>query len=362
MTAFACADINREALQHNLNVVRRLAPHSKIMAVIKANAYGHGIEQVARALNSADSLGVARISEAMDVRYAGCDKPVVLLEGLMRSNELGIASMYNLELVVHREDQVAALEQYSGVGRFYIWLKIDTGMNRLGFAPDQMPAMLARLQKLKCVRQPVRLMSHFSSADASSPDKSLQQIELFDKTVAGIEAEHSFANSAGIFNFPQSHSDWVRPGAMLYGISPMADKSARELDLKPVMTLWSRVIAVKAVRHGETVGYAGDWQATRDTTIGIIAAGYGDGYPWRVKSGTPVLVNEQSYPLVGRVSMDMIAVDLGESTTVQEGDKSILWGHGLPVEDIARSAGTIPYELVCGISKRVRVGMMSNSG
>lgn len=358
MTAFACADINREALQHNLSVVRKLAPTSKVMAVIKANAYGHGIEQVARALDTVDSLAVARISEAMDVRYAGIDKPVVLLEGVMRPRELGIASMYNLEIVVHREDQVEALEAYSGVGRFNVWIKIDTGMNRLGFSTDQMAPMVERLLKKKCVRKPVRIMSHFASADLADRSMSERQLTRFAAATEGVDGECTFANSAGILNYPQSHADWVRPGAMLYGISPIDGKTGADLGLRPVMTLWSRVIAVKPVEAGQTVGYAGTYVVPEDTTLGIIAAGYGDGYPWRTQSGTPVLVAGQAYPLVGRVSMDMIAVDLGKDATVSEGDKCILWGQGLPVERIAQSAGSIPYELVCGISKRVRVAML----
>ncbi len=359
MTAFACADINREALQHNLSVVRKLAPNSKVMAVIKANAYGHGIEQVARALDTADALAVARISEAMDVRYAGIDKPVVLLEGVMRPQELGIASMYNLEIVVHREDQVVALEQYKGVGRFNVWVKIDTGMNRLGFDPGVMADVIARLIKKKCVRKPVRIMSHFASADLEDHTMSEQQLRDFAKATKDVDGECTFANSAGILNYPDSHSDWVRPGAMLYGISPIQGKTGEDLGLQPVMTLWSRVIAVKTIKAGQTVGYAGTYTAPEDTTIGIIAAGYGDGYPWRTPTGTPVLVNGTKYPLVGRVSMDMIAVDLGLNTTIKEGDKSVLWGQGLPVEVIAERAGSIPYELVCGISKRVRVAMLN---
>ncbi len=359
MTAFACADINRKALQHNLSVVRALAPTSKVMAVIKANAYGHGIEQVARALDTVDALAVARISEAMDVRYAGIDKPVVLLEGVMRPNELGIASMYNLEIVVHREDQIAALETYSGVGRFNTWLKIDTGMNRLGFDVKDMPSMIERLKQLKCVRKPIRIMSHFASADLVDRSMSEQQLKEFAKATTDVEGECTFANSAGILNYPGPRQDWVRPGAMLYGISPIQGKTGSDLGLRPVMTLWSRVIAVKPVKAGQTVGYAGTYTAPDDTTIGIIAAGYGDGYPWRTPSGTPVLVNGESYPLVGRVSMDMIAVDLGPDTSVSEGDKSVLWGQGLPVETIAERAGSIPYELVCGISKRVRVAMLT---
>ncbi len=358
MTAFACADINREALQHNLSVVRKLAPNSKVMAVIKANAYGHGIEQVARALDTADALAVARISEAMDVRYAGIDKPVVLLEGVMRANELGIASMYNLEIVVHREDQVEALEKYKGVGRFNVWVKIDTGMNRLGFDPEAMPDVITRLKKKKCVRKPIRIMSHFASADLRDRTMSERQLVDFAKATEGVDGECTFANSAGILNYPDSHADWVRPGAMLYGISPIQGKTGEDLGLLPVMTLWSRVIAVKPVRAGQSVGYAGTYTVPEDTTIGIIAAGYGDGYPWRTPAGTPVLVNGAPYPLVGRVSMDMIAVDLGANSEVREGDKSVLWGQGLPVELIAERAGSIPYELVCGISKRVRVAML----
>jgi alanine racemase len=238
-------------------------------------------------------------------------------------------------------------------------VKIDTGMNRLGFDPVTMPDVIARLKKLKCVRKPVRIMSHFASADLADHTMSERQLKDFARATEDVDAECTFANSAGILNYPDSHADWVRPGAMLYGISPIQGKTGEDLGLQPVMTLWSRVIAVKPVKAGQTVGYAGAYTAPEDTTIAIIAAGYGDGYPWRTPSGTPVLVNGKQYPLVGRVSMDMIAVDLGNTTNVKEGDKSVLWGQGLPVEVIAERAGSIPYELVCSISKRVRVAMLN---
>ncbi|MFK8015587.1 MAG: alanine racemase [Gammaproteobacteria bacterium] len=361
MTAQAQARVDGGALRRNLARVRKLSSGARVMAVVKANAYGHGITNVARALADADALAVARMSEAVAVRDAGCNARVLLLEGIMTPNELDLAARYHFDLVVHRRDQIDMLAAYHGGGHFRVWLKIDTGMNRLGFKTDEARAAFVALNALGCVQQPLTLMTHLASADDPHDTTAAQQIELFRATTAGWPGERSIANSASILRHPSSHGDWVRPGLMMYGASPMANQSAQDLNLTPVMTLWSKVIAVKRLEAGEQVGYGGTWVAPEDTQLGIVAAGYGDGYPWRLPSGTPVLIRGRRVPMVGRVSMDMIAVDLGQDTDVDIGDEAILWGPGLGVEELAASIGTIPYELLCGISQRVRIDMLSQS-
>ena len=358
MTAQAQVRVDGSALRSNLARVRQLARGARVMAVIKANAYGHGITNVARALADADALAVARMTEAVAVRDAGCNGRVLLLEGVMTSVELDLAARYQFDVVVHRRDQIDMLAAYHGAGRFRVWLKIDTGMNRLGFKGDEVADSWSALQAVACV-QDVTLMTHLASADDPQDNFASEQIERFAALTRGWVGERSIANSAGILRLPQSHGDWVRPGLMLYGASPIAEKTAQALDLTPVMTLSSKVIAVKALEAGERVGYGGTWQAPQATQLGIVAAGYGDGYPWRLPSGTPVLIGGQRRAMVGRVSMDMIAVDLGQARDVNIGDEAILWGPGLGVEELARSIETIPYELLCGISQRVRIDMTS---
>lgn len=355
MTAQAQVRVDGSALRRNLARARQLAPDARVMAVVKANAYGHGITQVTRALKDTDALAVARMSEAVAVREAGSEARVLLLEGIMLPNELDLAARYQFDLVVHRRDQIAMLEAYRGAGLFRVWLKIDTGMNRLGFRIDDAKAAWEALQNVACVHQPVTLMTHLACADDDADPSAEGQVRAFHELTAGWPGERSIANSAGLLRLPVSHGDWVRPGLMMYGVSPLAGHTADDLELAPVMTLWSRVIAVKPIKAGERVGYGGTWQAERDTTIGIVAAGYGDGYPWRLPSGTPVLIAGARVPMVGRVSMDMIAVDLGANTTVAVGEEAVLWGAGLGVDELAHSIGTIPYELLCGISQRVRI-------
>ena len=361
MTAQAQARVDGGALRRNLERVRSLAKGARVMAVVKANAYGHGITNVARALADADALAVARMSEAVAVRDAGCNTRVLLLEGIMSANELDLAARYHFDLVVHRRDQIDMLAAYHGGGHFRVWLKIDTGMNRLGFKCDEARSAWEALQSLTCVQQPVTLMTHLASADDPDDTTAAEQVALFRDTTAGWPGARSIANSAGILRLPQSHGDWVRPGLLMYGASPVANQTAQDLGLTPVMTLWSKVIAVKKLVAGERVGYGGTWRAATDTQLGIVAAGYGDGYPWRLPSGTPVLICNERRPMVGRVSMDMIAVDIGQSTQIKIGDEAILWGPGLGVEELATSIGTIPYELLCGISQRVRIDMLSKS-
>jgi alanine racemase len=350
--------IDLGALRHNLRRVRELAPRSKVMAVVKANAYGHGLALTAQALADADAFAVAGLEEAQVIRRAGLANPIVLLEGVFGETELEEASQWDCELVVHDEYQLKLIEKSRLKKELGVWLKVDSGMNRLGFAPAAVPDAWKRLTKAKAVKPVLRLMTHFASADEVSNPKTVAQLEAFAAATAGLEAERSIANSAGILAWPQSHADWVRPGSMLYGASPFPTKTGAEDGLKAVMTMETALIAVKKLRKGESVGYGGAFVAPDDMTLGIAAIGYGDGYPRHAPSGTPVLVKGQRVPLVGRVAMDMIAVDLSGLRSPAVGDRVVAWGPDLPVEEIARAAGTIPLELLCGVTQRVKFNVV----
>ncbi|MGD8574091.1 MAG: alanine racemase [Gammaproteobacteria bacterium] len=353
MTRPARAVISVQALKHNLRQVRRLAPHSRVMACIKANGYGHGIEPVSRALAETDAFAVACLEEGLAVREAGLSNPVVLLEGVFAGAELPRAMEQDFRIVVHSDWQMDMLES-EGHGPVDAWLKIDTGMSRLGFRPEEARVAYERLAACAQVRQPPALMTHLASADYRTDDKTTRQLELFDAITRDLPGERSIANSAGILAWPDSHADWVRPGIMLYGVSPFGERNGEALGLCPAMRVETQLIAVKRLRRGETVGYGGDWVSPRDTTLGVAAIGYGDGYPRHAPSGTPVLVGGRRVPLVGRVSMDMITVDLGPDATEQPGERVVLWGEGVAVEEVARASGTIGYELLCGVTQRVR--------
>lgn len=350
--------ISLAALRHNLHRARALAPHSRIMAMVKANAYGHGLAVAARALSAADAFGVASLEEALILRHAGLAHPIVLLEGVFSAAELEEAAHHGCELVVHDEHQLALLEASSLEKSLNVWLKLDTGMHRLGFAPGEARAAWDRLNTARAVRTPLRLMTHLARADEPGNPHTRAQLQTFADVTRGWIAERSIANSAALLAWPESHADWVRPGILLYGVSPFPDHNGAEYDLKPVMTMRTVLIAVKTVARGDTVGYGGNWQAERDTRIGIAAIGYGDGYPRHAPNGTPVLVNGVRVPLIGRVAMDMIAVDLHTQATARVGDEVVLWGTELPVEEIARAAGTIPYELLCGVTQRVKFSVV----
>jgi alanine racemase len=346
--------IDTGALRHNLEVVRRFAPNSRVMAVIKANAYGHGLIAVASALSSADALAVARVGEALALREAGIKIPIVLLEGVLDREQLAAAAAADLELVVHSSEQLKLLEDAPASSRFKVWLKLDSGMNRLGFKGDAFLAAHAALSDTPCVRAPFNLFTHLSSADSPELPSTAEQLLVFEAATRSLPGERSVASSAALLCFPDSQADWVRPGLMLYGVSPFKASSGADHGLRPVMTLCSRVIAVKDIAVGEQVGYGGDWTATRPTRLAIASVGYGDGYPRSAASGTPVLVNGERAALAGKVSMDMLAIDVTElQRAVKVGDPVVLWGEGLPVEEIALWAETIPYTLVCGISQRV---------
>lgn len=357
MARHIVATVSQAALRHNFQQIRRCAPHSKIMAMVKANAYGHGLTTVAETLREADALGVASIEEALLVRKIGVQTDLVLMEGIFREEELPFIQTHHLTQVVHHWPQIQALQHYQETIRapFKVWLKINTGMNRLGFSLQEVREAHRTLASLPHVDL-IGMMTHFSQADDLRSETTSLQIERFNRIVDGLAGQRCLANSAAILAWPQTHADWVRPGLMLYGASPFQESTAQAYNLLPGMTLQSEIIAIRDLSRGERVGYSGTWENIRsDCKIGIVAMGYGDGYPWHVKNGTPILVNQQRTQIVGRISMDMLAIDLTTVGPVKIGDPVILWGEGLPVEEVAKHAGTIPYELFCRFTERVTV-------
>lgn len=353
MSRLIRAVIDTQALRHNLNVIRARAGRSKVIAVVKANAYGHGLVSAALAIQDAGAYAVARLEEGMSLRAAGIDARVLLLEGVFSRSQLEDAAHDKLDLVVHDLRQIELLEQTGGAARFARWLKIDTGMNRLGFSPRDFVPALKRIRMLQTAPRELRLMTHLACADERDGQVTREQLIRFAEATQGLKYETSIVNSAGLLGGAAAGSDWVRPGLALYGASPFEDSTAADFGLRPVMTLLSTVLTVREISAGARVGYGGAWAASRPSRIAIIAAGYGDGVPRGFQTGTPVLIKKQRAPLVGRVSMDMIAVDVTGIAGVEVGTTATLWGEGLPVEEVARHAGTIPYELLCSISQRV---------
>ncbi|MCK4842094.1 MAG: alanine racemase [Methylococcales bacterium] len=351
----AYALINLSAIEHNIAKVKEYAPQAKIMAVIKANAYGHGLLTVVKALAEVDAVAVARISEGIRLRNAGFKDRVLILEGFVSVQELEDLIIYDLEAVIHSWEQIEVLKAYQAKQKLSVWLKLDSGMNRLGLKVKEFSAAYQQLQSCHSVNQPISLMTHLSSADDVNSDVTVQQISRFNDVVNEYPDDKSIANSAGLLAWPDSITDWVRPGIMLYGVSPFQDKNGKEFGLKPVMSFFSRLLAVKDIAIGDSVGYAGTWVCQKPTKLGVIAIGYGDGYPRYAKPGTPVLVNGQRVSLVGRVSMDMITVDLTSESKAKAGDPVTLWGEGLAVEEIAHYSDTIPYTLLCGVTQRVEM-------
>ncbi|MBA6232350.1 MULTISPECIES: alanine racemase [unclassified Colwellia] len=378
----ATAIINLSALKYNLAQLKSLAPRSKVLAVLKANAYGHGLERIAHALFSdqgmineygdssmtADAIAVARIDEALALRASGITQPIVLLEGFFNAKDLTILAENNLQTVIHNRQQLDALLLAKLASPLKVWLKIDTGMHRLGINPEEFTHFYQQLLGSENVQENMVLMSHLGCADDKSSKATSEQISLFEKVTMGCDEERTLANSAGIFAWPMSHYQWIRPGLLLYGVSPLPLENTakgisasalinkhKSCDLQPVMTLKSSLIAIRELAAGESVGYGYAWKSEEKTIIGVVAIGYGDGYPRHAQNGTPVLVNGRRVPLVGRVSMDMITIDLGINSQEQVGDVVTLWGEQLSVAEIAKCATTIPYELLCNITRRVHI-------
>ncbi len=315
--------IDSAALRHNLGAARRRAPRSRIWAVVKANAYGHGLARAARALAAAEGLALIELEAALELRRSGERRPILLLQGFFSPEELEPIAAHGLTTVVHDPEQLAMLEKFRPSAKIPAYLKLNTGMNRLGFDEGGFRDALERLRR--CAGE-ITLMTHFADAD-----------------------------SAAILRYPDAHEDWVRPGIMLYGCSPFPDESAEALGLKPAMTLTSELIAVRELRPGDSVGYGCTFTAGTPMRVGIVACGYADGYPRHAPTGTPILVRGRRTRTVGRVAMDMLFADLTGIPEAAVGSPATLWGEGLPADEVAASAGTVSYELLCAVTPRVPV-------
>jgi alanine racemase len=348
------ASFKLSALRHNLGVARRHAPTSKIWAVVKANAYGHGLERVAQAIADADGYALLDLNEAVRLREAGIAKPMLLLEGVFQPADLAIVDRYGLTTVVHGVEQILMLERARLSSQIAVCLKLNTGLNRLGFTGAGVRAAYSRLRAGGKVGT-ISLMTHF--ADADGPAGVAGQLARFTEWTAGLQGEVTLANSAAVLRYPETHADWVRPGIMLYGCSPFVEVSAEALGLQPVMTLTSEIIAIQEIARGDRVGYGGTFKAQGHMRIGVVACGYADGYPRHAPGfndrNTPVVVAGKRTHTVGRVSMDLLCVDLSPIPEVRVGSPVILWGHGLSADVVAASAGTVSYELLCALAARV---------
>jgi alanine racemase len=347
------ATISAAALAHNLTVAQRHAGDAKVWAVLKANAYGHGLERAARALAAADGFAVLDFQEALRLRAAGVRKPILLLEGFFKAADLELMDRHALTPVIHNPEQVEMLKRTPLARETEVYLKVNSGMNRLGFGLE---ALRPAYNELRMHPQVKRLifMTHFADADGASGVRA--QLDWFNELVKPFEAQgRSLANSAALVRFPEARGDWVRPGIMLYGCSPFADQSAEAIGLRPAMTLGSELIATQHLEPGERVGYGFSYEAVGEITIGVVACGYADGYPRHAPTGTPVLVNGKRTRIVGRVSMDMITVDISDIPEAYIGTPVTLWGEGLPADEVAAAAGTLSYELLCKLTPRVPV-------
>lgn len=357
----AAASIDSNALQENLNQINRLAPKSKVLVMIKADAYGHGIKETATALHQAQAYGVTSLAEAFTVRQIYPFKPIVLMSGFFSEAEIQSIFENDFSITIHSIEQVMILKSLKISSPLKIWLKIDTGMHRLGFLPEEVPAIITALESLPFIVKPFVIFSHFACAD--QPEHPLNPIQLnqFLKIKQAFpHHEFSLANSAAIMALPQSHFDWIRPGIMLYGISPFSNRTGQEVNLIPAMEMKTQLIEKKFIRKNETVGYGATWTAAENTLIGVIAIGYGDGYPRHAQNGTPTLIRGKICPLIGRVSMDFSCVDLTNCPNAAIGDEVTLWGKHLPIERIAEKSSTIAYELVTNITRRVKFYYRSN--
>ncbi len=354
MSRQVTATIHLEALRHNLQqAIENNSDKSSVVAVIKANGYGHGLLTVAHALYQADMFAVGCLDEAVRLSSSGVQKPILLLEGFEGEEELRSLSQLGLQTVVHSEEQWSLLNSINLNHPLTVWLKIDSGMHRLGFSPERADELLPLMQGSENTDRVV-LISHFANADQPDHEMNHQQQQSFEMCGQQLDIERSMANSAALLSDKSTHYNFVRPGIMLYGSSPLPQQSAKSLGLKPAMTLKAPLIAIKRVLKGDCVGYGSIWCAPEDMNIGVVSIGYGHGYPRSLPEGTPILLRDQRVALVGRVSMDMITVDLREVPDAMVGDQAVLWGSELSVDEIAAKAETISYELLCQLTSRVR--------
>ncbi|SJN54340.1 Alanine racemase, biosynthetic [Vibrio ruber DSM 16370] len=352
ITAEAVIDLN--ALRNNFALLKsHCDSDTKVIAVLKGDAYGHNAIQVARALPNADMFAVSRIEEAIELRSADILQPILLLEGCFCPEDLQLAAQLSLHTTIHCIEQLQDFEQTPLTQHTSVWLKLDTGMHRLGVQADEINTYVTRLEKSGKIAGNIGFISHFSCADIPSSHTTPAQLERFKTQTQAYQGMKTLANSAGILYWPESHFDAVRAGIALYGIAPNVDEIGQHHHLTPVMTLQSRLIAVRRHQANQPVGYGENWTSDRETYIGVIAMGYGDGYPRSAPNGTPVYINGRIVPISGRISMDMITVDLGPDATDQVGDCVELWGQHVPIEQVAKLVGTIPYELVIQLTRRV---------
>lgn len=345
------ATIDLAAVVANYQLAKRCAPERQAFAVVKANAYGHGVREVVGALHAADGFAVACLEEAIEVRAVNGAARIVLLQGCFSDDEYLIASELGLDLVVQGQEQLQALLNSPLKRAVNVWLKLDTGMHRLGFSESALREAFSALAASPNVAE-INLISHFACADLRGHPMIEDQVEQYLKVMDLPFTHRSFANSAAILTIPAAHMDWIRPGIMLYGASPFAELSAADLGLRAVMTLTARVTAIRLVAQGESVGYGATWVAAQDSRIATVSCGYADGYPRHAPSGTPVVINGQRAPLAGRVSMDMLAVDV-TGLSVNVGDAVELWGKQLPIDELATACNSIGYELLSKVTARV---------
>jgi len=346
------ATISLSALEHNLAVAKSKAPQSKIMAVVKANGYGHGLLNAAKGLKAADGFAILGLDEALTLRNAGYTQTILMLEGVFSSDELIHVSEKAISIVVHSDVQINMLEQVKLAKPISVHLKINTGMNRLGFKPSDFESARARLEACNNVAD-LTLMTHFATADESVG--ITEPLAVFNKTTQDHQEPCSLANSATLMRFPEAHGQWVRAGIMLYGSSPIAGESAASFNLKPVMQFTSKIIAVQSLETDESIGYGQTFTAAKKTRVGIVACGYADGYPRHAPNGTPLAVAGKLTQIIGRVSMDMLYVDISDIPEAEIGAHVELWCSQASVDDVAQAAGTISYELLCAVAPRVSI-------
>ncbi|MGN2249636.1 alanine racemase [Frateuria sp. GZRe14] len=355
MSRTTTATIHLGALRHNLARIKAMASPARVMAVVKADAYGHGLERVARALDAqAECFAVAALGDGLRLRAAGHRQRIVVLSGPDQGGDIAEMQRLQLDAAIHHESQLHWLaEARPGRGRLRVWLKIDSGMHRLGFAPEHVAGVHARLAAMPGLDPEIGLLSHFSDSEVFEGEQTRTQITRFAGATRGLDGPRSLSNSAAVLGWPEARVDWVRTGGLLYGLSVVEGRRGADFGFRPAMTLATRLIAINRIGKGESIGYNGTWTCPEDMPVGVAAVGYGDGYPRSAGSGTPVRVGDTRVPLIGRVSMDLITLDLRDAPQAKVGDRVTLWGDDLPVETVARHAGTISYDLTCGMTRRV---------
>ncbi len=355
MARVATVTLSTKNLLHNLETIKKQAQDREIMAMIKANGYGHGLRSVAMLLDGkVSSFGVACVDEALALRKVNVKAPITLMSGAFEPNDLLIASEQNFHLIFHEKQQLKWLETIKLTNPIKIWLKIDTGMGRLGFLPEDTKEIYKILSNNPQIIKPIGIISHLAYSEEKDHPLNQTQFKRFKQFTKELSGPKSIANSAAIFNFENNLYEVVRPGLSLYGISPLPHKSASSLNLKPVMTLQTKLVKVSNFKKHTTIGYGARFSCPEDMPVGVIAMGYGDGYPRTAKDGTPVLVNNKKCQIVGRVSMDMATIDLRNCPDAKVGDPVTLWGEKLPIEEVAKHTDHIPYDLICGVQQRIK--------